>query len=138
MWAEVNRALAGFPDAVLTGIDEDGRPAAARCRPRPDAAAEVLRCVRTPGLDLVDGPASLLCHGHDERLWSLRTFVARGVVAVDGPDWVFTPTAVTMGAGMGGPIADLRGFVAARRRAGRYLDRRGLSRPRIPWARLRP
>jgi hypothetical protein len=31
----------------------------------------------------------------------------------------------------------LRGFVAARRRAGRYLRRHRLARPRVPWARYR-
>ena len=138
MWAELQRALARFPDAVLTGLDADGRPAGARCRPRADASAEVLRCAAPPGLHLVDGPASLLCHGHDAELWSLRSFVARGALVVDGAEWVFTPTALTMGNGMGGPVSDLRVFVAARQRAGRYLARRGIARPAIQWARLRP
>jgi hypothetical protein len=144
MWDELTRALSRFPHAVITAKDTAGHPASARCHPRPDHAERILRLDPLPGFDLAAGPASLLCHSHDPRLWALRSFLARGTVTpdADGPDggaagWVFTPSRVVLGTGMAGPVADLRGFLAARRRAARYLARRGLTRPAIPWARLR-
>gem|GEM_PF-5270519 len=38
---------------------------------------------------------------------------------------------------MAGPVGDARSFLAARQRAGRYLARRGIPRPRVPWDLLR-
>lgn len=132
---DLRRALARFPDVVLTGLDRSGRPVSVRCRPAVDG--DRLRLPRAAGIELVDGPASVLGHSHDERLWDLRSFVAPGAVVTEGADWLFTPAGVVPGTGMAGPVGDLRGFVAARRRAGRWLSRRGLARPRIPWARFR-
>ena len=50
---------------------------------------------------------------------------------------MFTPTALVLGTGMSGQLGDLQAFLAARKRAGRYLSPRGLSRLVIPWERLR-
>jgi hypothetical protein len=142
MWHDLTAALARFPDAVLTGCGGGGYPASGRCRPRPDPTTQVLRITPILGLDLAAGPASLLCHSHNQRLWALRSFLARGVLTQTGSDdtaeWVFTPTGLSMGTGMTGPVGDVRGFLAARRRAARYLSERDLVRPAIPWARLRP
>lgn len=135
MWPEVQSALASFPDVVLTGRDREGNPVSVRGRPRPDAG--LLRIARLPGIEIVGGPASLLGHSHDENLWTLRSVLVRGMLTLDGPDWVVRPTALVPGTGMRGPVQDLRSFVGARRRAGRYLRRRGLARPSIPWTRLR-
>jgi len=137
MWDEVQRGVARFPDAVLTGLDGSGRPTSIRSRPRPDPVNRQLRFLRTPSVELTDGPASVLCHSHDRNLWRLRSFLARGTLTTDANDWVFTPSAYTAGTGMNGPIGDLRGFVAARRRAGNYLEGRGPTRPTIPWHRFR-
>jgi hypothetical protein len=139
MWPELAAALARFPDAVLSGCDTDGHPASARCRALPDPKSQNLRIAPVPGLHLVAGPVSLLCHSHNQQLWALRSFVVHGILAhVDGGVvWVFTPTRLSMGTGMAGPVADIRGFLAARRRAARYLTARGLDRPAIPWARMR-
>lgn len=137
MWADAVRGLEQFPDAVLTGVDQTGHPLALRCRPRADHVHRVLRFPGAPGVDLRDGPACLLAHSHDEHLWTLRSFLVRGVVTTEGPDRVFTPCAVVPGNGMAGPVGDLRTFVAARRRAGRYLRRRRLPRPRVPWRQVR-
>lgn len=131
----VRGALARFPDAVLTGRDADGAPVSVRCRPVPDGGR--LRIPGAPGVDPVAGPASLLAHSHDENLWTLRSVVVRGELAVHGDTWVLTPSAVVPGTGLAGPLGDLRAFVAARRRAGRWLARRGLPRPRIPWEHFR-
>lgn len=137
MPAELHRALARFPDAVLSGLDGAGRPVSVRCRPSADPARGVLRCARASGVDVVDGPASLLCHSHDEKLARLRSFLVRGSVATEGAEWVFTPGVLVEGLGMAGPLGDARAFVAARRRAGRWLAARRLPRPRVPWTRVR-
>jgi hypothetical protein len=133
----VERALARFPDAVLSGVDASGGPVSLRCRPRHDAQRGVLRCRRAPGVDLQDGPASLLWHGHDDKLAHLRSLQVHGTLVTDGAEWVVTPHRVVPGLGMRGPLGDLRVFLAARRRAARYLAARGLPRPRVPWERLR-
>lgn len=135
MDADLTRALAAFPDAVLTGVDADGWPVSVRCRPRYDGAA--LRCATTPGVTIADGPACVLCHDHDATLGRLRSFLVCGEVATDDAEWVLTSRRVVEGLGMSGPFGDARAFVAARRRAGRYLAARGLRRPRVPWERLR-
>jgi hypothetical protein len=137
MWDELLRDMARFPDAVLTGIDGHGRPTSIRSRPRPDHTDRTLLFAPTPTVDLVDGPASVLCHSHDAALWRLRSFLVRGTLTTTADGWAFTPAARVAGTGMAGPIGDLRGFVAARRRAGRYLGRRSLPRPVIPWAHFR-
>ena len=139
-WDTLVDWLGRFPDAVLTGLDRAGRPAGARGVPRPDPGARVLRWGRMAGLDLVEGPASVLCHSHDAKLWTLASFVVRGHLSTGtggDPEWVFTPRSVVAGTGMSGPLGDARGFWAARLRAGRYLARRRIPRPSVPWDTVR-
>jgi hypothetical protein len=135
--AELERVSKGFPDAVLSGVDGDGWPAQVRCRPRYDRVHGVLRGDRAPGVGIVDGPASLLWHGHDAKLARLRSFLLRGELVTDGAEWVLTPTRGRAGPGMSGPLGDIRMFRAARRRAARHLAAPGLTRPQVPWDRLR-
>jgi hypothetical protein len=135
--SELGAALAGFSDAVLSGRDAGGGPVSVRRRVRFDPATGTVRCERAPGVDLVDGRASLLCHGHDLGLARLRSFAVRGRLLTDGAEWLLHPTGMITGLGMSGPVGDLRVFLAARRRAGRYLAVRGLPRPQVPWWRLR-
>jgi hypothetical protein len=137
MRADPSRVLTLFPDAVLSGVDGAGWPVSVRCRPRYDRAEGVLHCDRAPGVDIVEGPASLLWHGHDAKLGRLRSFLVRGEVGTEVSAWVLTPTRTRAGPGMSGLFADARMFYAARRRAARYLAARGLARPEVPWKRLR-
>lgn len=134
---ELERVLDRFPDAVLSGVDGDGWPVQVRCRPRYDRVHGVLRSARAPGVDIVDGPASLLWHGYDAKLARLRSFLLRGDLTSDGADRVLTPTRGRAGPGMSGPLGDVRMFHAARGRAARYLATRGLARPQVPWDRMR-
>ncbi len=134
MWDEITRHLYQFESAVLTGLDAKGYPFSVRCRPYPDTSgAEVLK-VRLPAhTPLLPGPASLLCHRHDENLWNLKSFLVRGVLVRDGEGWGFEPGRFIAGAGIGGLPATIRFFTGSRRNARRYLEKRGLARPRIPW-----
>lgn len=57
---------------MLNATDPDGRPYSVRCRPRPDSSAGVLRLDLARGGEIQPGPASLLCHTHDEELWNQK------------------------------------------------------------------
>ena len=131
MWDEIVEHLPDFGSAVLTGLDPEGYPYSVRCRPDPDA--RVLR-VRLPGyVPIRPGPASLLCHRHDENLWNLESFLVRGTLVHEGAGWTFRPEKFVPGAGIGGPMGIMRLVIGSRKSAKRYLEKRGLSRPRIPW-----
>ena len=134
MWAEIIGHLYGFENAVLSGLDEVGYPFSVRCRPYSDVSgAGVLTVWLPPGTPIRPGPASLLCHSHDENLWNLKGFLVRGVLNKDDGGWSFQPVRFIPGMGIGGLPGMIRFFTRSRRNARRYLEKRGLDRPRIPW-----
>jgi hypothetical protein len=138
MWAEVRRHLRGFSSPVLTGVDSDGYPVSIRCAPELAETEQVLR-VWLPGwTGIRQGPASLLCHEHNPLLWDLRSFMVRGTLEPTGGEtWLFRPTRFVPGVGIGGLAGMVRFALGKRRAARRYLERRGLARPRIDWAQLK-
>ena len=138
MRAEVFRRLAEFDDAVLTGSDAEGYPYSVRCLPTPDRSAGLLELDLGPaGAALAPGPASLLCHEHDEGLWNQKAFVVRGRLDRDAEGgWAFVPERFVPGVGIGGMRGMARFLIGARRSAGAYLRKRGLARPRVPWEEL--
>ena len=138
MWAEVQRHLRGFSSPILTGVDGDGYPISIRCAPELDETQQVLR-VSLPGwTGIRPGPASLLCHGHNQLLWDLHSFMVRGTLTpTGGESWLFRPTRFVPGIGSGGLAGMVRFALAKRRAARRYLQRRGLARPRIDWVQLK-
>jgi hypothetical protein len=131
VWDEILRHLPDFESAVLTGIDAEGYPYSVRCRPQPDA--RVLRVQLPSYVPVRPGPASLLCHRHDENLWNLKSFLVRGTLAREDGTWIFRPGRFISGAGIGGPMGMVRFVTGSRMNARRYLQKRGLPRPRIPW-----
>ena len=134
MWDDLMRHLGKYPTAIVTVIDADGYPFSIRCVPEADEARQVLR-VALPGyVHAQAGPAGLLCHFHDDLLWKQTNFIARGTLEPDGPYWAFTPARLIEGAGAGMSLT--RQLRTGRRSAKRYLERHGLSRPRVPWTRL--
>ncbi len=138
MWADVRRHLRGFSSPVLTGVDGDGYPLSIRCAPELDEAHQVLRVSVPAWTGIRPGPANLLCHGHNQLLWNLRSFMIRGTVEPAGGEaWLFRPTRFVPGIGIGGLVGMVRFAFAKRRAAGRYLRRRGLQRPTIDWAELK-
>lgn len=133
MWDELVRLLPSFESAVLTGLDAEGYPYSVRCKPWTDSSERVLK-VRLPAYASVQvGPASLLCHSHDENLWNLRSFLVRGTLVREGSEWTFEPQRYVPGAGVEGLIGMVNFVTGSRRNTNRYLKKRGLSRPRIPW-----
>ncbi len=137
MWPEITRHLGSYPSAVLTGYDASGYPFSVRCRPKVDPAARIIRVDVPAEAGLKPGPASLLCHSHNQLLWNLRSFLLRGVLERDADGWHFRVTQFVPGIGIGGVVGMMQFAVAKRRAAGKYLADRRLRRPRIPWDELR-
>lgn len=136
MWAELVRQLQHYPTAVLTMTDHAGYPLSIRCHPQIDKDAQALRIALAPGIGAMrQGPASLLCHAHNEKLWRLRNLLVRGTIEL-APNtvdtWLFLPRRLIRGQSRS-PIYFVRTLVASRRTARRYLAFRGVSRPSIPW-----
>jgi hypothetical protein len=136
MWDEIVKHLVDFSSAVLTGVDKAGYPFSVRCKPEPDLVEQVLQVQVPEYTNIQPGSAGLLCHKHDEHLWNLKSFILRGSLERGGDGWVFRPQRFTPGAGIGGLLGNVRFLLSGRRIARRYLDKRGLERPGIPWDRV--
>jgi hypothetical protein len=132
MWAEIEKHLPKFETAVLNATDAEGYPYSVRCHPEQDQA-KVLRLDLADGGDLRPGPASLLCHSHDEKLWNQKIFLLRGRLEETQEGYVFRPEKFIPSIGIGGPAGMLRTIIGARKSAAAYLEKRGLERPSIPW-----
>lgn len=136
MWDDIVKHLVDFSNAVLTGVDEAGYPFSVRCKPEPDSGEQALHVQMPEYANIQPGPAGLLCHKHDEKLWNLKSFILRGSLEGSVHGWVFHPQRFTPGAGFGGLLGDVRFMLSGRRTAKRYLEKRGLERPNIPWDRV--
>ncbi len=132
MWDELTGLLAEYESSVITGVDINGYPVSLRCNPRVDVDAKVLRYDLPENLGIQPGPASLLCHKHDEWLFNMTSFGVRGVLERDGDSWLLHPKRIIPGAGLG-PMDLLNLVRNGRKNTKRYLERRGLARPKIPW-----
>ena len=123
---------------MLTGVDGDGYPFSIRCAAELDESKQVLRVSLPEWSRIRPGPANLLCHGHNHQLWDLRSFMVRGTLEpAGGETWLFRPARFVPGVGVGGPAGMVRFALAKRQAARRYLERRGLARPRIDWLQLK-
>ena len=81
MWAEAAKWLNKFPEAVLTGIDNDGYPVSVRVPTGAyDSATGELPVSLPDAVDGAEGPANLLCHSHDEKLWNLQMITVKGTL----------------------------------------------------------
>ncbi len=137
MWDEIQKYLPEFPSAVLNGRDAGGYPYSVRCRPSPDRTAGLLRLDDpAPKTAIRPGPASLLCHRHDEELGDMKMFLVRGRLERGEDGWAFAPGRFVPGVGIGGAPGMVRFLVGARRSTAAYLKKRGLDRPRIPWGEI--
>jgi hypothetical protein len=126
------RTLAQLPhyrSAVLSWIDNDGGPRSTRVRP---TAGGGDRLSMGTDASLRPGPASLLCHSHDDRLWSQRSFVTVGTLDSGDSGWTFTCERYIEGSSTH-PMRVLRMFRQARATANRYLTNRNLTRPAVAW-----
>ncbi|WP_427918241.1 pyridoxamine 5'-phosphate oxidase family protein [Streptomyces sp. cg40] len=123
--------LARFSSAVLAARDASGAPVLARTRPVPAGdgfAVEVpADCAAT------EGPASLLVHRHDEQLNNMHNTLVRGTLKAADDGWLLIPVKVVEPMGTGRPTDAIRVLRDTRRATARYLERRGLTRPRVRW-----
>ncbi len=132
-YGQAARRLPEFRSAVLAGFDDDGRPTMTRVRPVVDPRNRALLITVPEGFSLRPGKASLLCHSHDEQLWNLHGFVVTGELTGEGDTWTLRPSRYIPAADPKGPLGMVKTIRTLRGSARRYLDRRGLSRPRIAW-----
>jgi hypothetical protein len=128
-FADASRCVGRYPSAVLTGLDADGFPRSTRVRPAASGGSFAL----PSSTGLQEGPASLLCHRHDERTWRLSSVVVVGDLRERGGHLFFDVRRVVPGASAN-PVRLAAMMRDARRTAGRYLARRGLERPSVPWS----
>ncbi|WP_030203773.1 pyridoxamine 5'-phosphate oxidase family protein [Streptomyces sp. NRRL S-87] len=123
--------LARCATAVLTARDASGAPVLARTRPLPTAAGYLVDvpsdCAATPG------PASLLVHRHDELLDKMYNAVVRGELHRTEAGWLLAPSSVVEPMGSGRAVDAVRVLRRTKRATDRYLDRRGLRRPKVEW-----
>jgi Pyridoxamine 5'-phosphate oxidase len=124
------RELVGHPTAVLAARDADGGIALVRTVPQPVDGGYAV--AGPPGRELAEGPASLLVHRHNEKLAAMRFALVRGRIKRNGADWLLIPDRVI--SPTDNPLRTLRN---ARASAARYLQRRSLPRPAVPWAEYR-
>jgi hypothetical protein len=131
VWDEAAEWLNKFPEAVLTAIDRDGYPVSYRVSTSAyNTASGELPVSPPPGaVDVADGPASLLCHSHDEKLWNLQMITVIGSLQRRGGAWFFRTESFRPPS----KLAVLDFVRNLRRSAQKYLDKRGLERPQINW-----
>jgi hypothetical protein len=128
--------LARFPTAVLGAVDAAGAPLLMRTTVTPVAEGFEVRA--EPDAAVVAGPASLLVHRHDEKLSAAYTALVPGRLSELGEGrWLLVPDRVIEPIGTGLVSDALRLSRDARRATKRYLDRRGLDRPSVPWGEYR-
>jgi len=126
--------LADYPSAVLAARDASGAPVLVRTSVSdgPEGFAIAL----PDDVAVVEGPASLLVHRHDDQLWNLHNASVRGILRCDGAGgWTLLPMRLTEPAarhrgGITDPIRIVRSSRAATRA---YLEKRNWARPTIPW-----
>ncbi|MGS0686120.1 pyridoxamine 5'-phosphate oxidase family protein [Nakamurella sp. GG22] len=132
-YGQAARRLPEFRSAVLAGFDQNGHPTMTRVRPVVDPRNRSLLITVPEGFSVCAGKASLLCHSHDEELASLHGFVVAGELTGEGDSWTVHPSRYIPAADPKGPLSMVKTIRALRGTARRYLDRRGLTRPRIAW-----
>jgi len=133
MWSDILNHSAAYESAVLTALDAGSYPFSLRCRPQWDNTAQTLRLNLPAGIVLEPGPACLLWHRHDARLWNLHSFAVRGTLARDETGWYVQPEQFIPGVGVGGWRSYVRFLVNGRRTTRRYLAQRNLARPKLDW-----
>ena len=134
MWAEAAKWINKFPEAVVTVTDTDGYPASVRVSSSGyDANTGEIAVPVPAALTPVAGPASLMCHSHDEKLWKLQFIAVRGKLESRDGAWVFRSERFDPP-----PKLGVMSFVRnLRRSAQKYLDKRGLTRPQVNWAAIK-
>ena len=118
--------LAAYPSAVLATVDDAGAPTLVR------TTITATQDGYRPATEAGAGPASLLVHQHDDGLDGIHNAVVRGNLGGDGllrPDRLIEPA----GHRNAGALEALRTVRTLRAATDRYLAKRSLPRPPVPW-----
>lgn len=127
MWANAATQVAKFSEGVLTAVDANGYPVSVRQLALPYDATDGSMPVTLPdALGAVEGPANLLCHFHDDKLWDMRAIQLKGRLERRGDTWVFVTTSFT-------PPSMLQMIRGVQRSTQSYLDKRGLAKPQVAF-----
>jgi Pyridoxamine 5'-phosphate oxidase len=129
-YSEVIQRLPRYHSAVMSWLDTTAAPTSVRAALSPTSRG-LLRIEDAPP-HLRPGPASILCHTHNAKLWNQRSFLATGQLNTNGSGWTFTPQHFVPGMS-GNPVAMIKFLHAARSSAHNYLAHRAVPRPTIPW-----
>ena len=125
MEPDPGKHLKKFSEGVLNAVDAEGRPFSVRQATLAWDAASGSMPVKVPDvLGPVAGPASLLCHYHDENMWNMRAALVKGKLERRGDAWVFVGTSFD-------PPSPLRLIMGARKSMKTYLEKRGLEPPKV-------
>jgi hypothetical protein len=128
MWARAAKEVAKFSEGVLTALDARGYPLSVRQTDLAyDAATGTLPVKLPDSLGAIEGPANLLCHYHNEKLWDMRMAAIKGRLERRDGGWLFVSSAFNPPS----MLAQLRGIPRA---ADAYLEKRGLPRPEVNFA----
>ncbi|GLW33585.1 pyridoxamine 5'-phosphate oxidase family protein [Actinoplanes regularis] len=125
--------LARYRSVVLIAVDAEGAPMLVRTSVT--AETDGYRVEVPENAPVAEGPAGLLVHRHDDKLWNLHNANVRGVLVADEKGWLLRPSRLVEPgqkhrASMLDPIRIGRECQATTRR---YLARHNLARPSIPW-----
>ena len=132
MWDNIVKQLSNFPNAVLTGIDTGGYPFSLRCTPHVDEIRKVLLITHSGDEHIQPGPAGLLCHSHNEKMWSLKSFQILGSLELAEQGWIFHVERSIPDSSQG-LIDRIKGLNKPFADAKKYLEKRGLPRPKVDW-----
>lgn len=132
MFRELARLFTRYESAVLSYTDARGYPVSLRVSPSVSASEAVVKLGLAADLEVEGAPASLLVHDHDDALWKQTSTLVRGRIVPREHTHVFVPTVIVPGIEQG-PRAFVRFIVEGRRATARYLAKRNLPRPEIPW-----
>jgi hypothetical protein len=126
------RQLPGYRSAVLATVDEHNAPYLLRVRPEVDSDSGTFLLDVPPGAQPRSGPASMLCHSHDAKLWSLRSFIVVGHLEERDGRWALTCHRYVPGMSRN-PLRAVAMVRRCRRTSRDYLQRRQLSTLSVMW-----
>lgn len=136
MRADPAKELATFTEGVVTAVDPEGYPVSVRqSRLRYHISTGEMHVTWPDGVAVAEGPANLLCHSHDEKLWSLRALQIKGRLERRDDGWVFVGSAFTPPPGV--VVMFWRAARSNRAAGHRYLKKRGLRPPQVNWAAIK-
>lgn len=122
MWKRAKKDLGKYPEVVVNAKDAEGRGVSVRQRTVVfDEATGTLPVSLPSTLGVVPGPATVLGHFHDEKVWNMHSMSIKGMLEQRGGQWVFVASSYV-------PAKIMDFLKGTRVSARKYLDRRGL-----PW-----